>query len=240
MIMELPKIDVPILELPLPSSSKTVRVRPFTVKEEKLLLQAAQSKDTQEIINTTKQVINNCMIDDVKVNDLPFFDIDYLFIALRAKSIGEVIEMNYSCNAFVNGEKCGGVFPVQLDISKATIMKNEEVEQKIMLSGDVGVMMKYPSYDAMKTVLSDTAYDRRIRLIYNSIDYIFDKEQVYSSKDMDKEKIVAFVDDLTQSNLSKLEAWVDNLPYFEIKTEALCPKCGFTHNIRYKDFSSFF
>lgn len=240
MIMELPKIDVPILELPLPSSGKTVHVRPFTVKEEKLLLQAAQSKDTQEIINTTKQVINNCMIDDVKVNDLPFFDIDYLFIALRAKSIGEVIEMNYSCNAFVDGAKCGGVFPVGLDISKATIMKNEEIEQKIMLSADVGVMMKYPSYDAMKVIASDTGYDKRVRLIYNSIDYIFDKQQVYSSKDMDKEKIVAFVDDLTQANLSKLEAWVDNLPYFEIKTEATCPKCGFVHKIRYKDFSSFF
>ena len=239
--MELPKIDVPILELPLPSSGKIVHARPFTVKEEKLLLQAAQSKDTQEIIKTTKQVINNCIYDDtVEVSTLPFFDIDYLFIALRAKSIGETIEMNYSCNHVINGEKCGGVFPVQLNISKATILKNEEVEQKIMLSADVGVMMKYPSYDAMKVIISDTAYDKRIRLIYNSIDYIFDKQQVYSSKDMDKEKIVAFVDDLTQANLSKLEAWVDNLPYFEIKTEKACPKCGFVHNIKYKDFSSFF
>ena len=238
--MDLPKIDVPILELTLPSSGKTVQARPFTVKEEKLLLQAAQSKETTEIINVTKQVINNCLVDNTKVNDLPFFDVDYLFIALRAKSIGEVIEMNYSCNHTVEGQKCGGVFPVQLDISKATILKPEELEPKIMLSGEVGVMMKWPSYDAMKVIASDSAYDKRVRLIYNSIDYIFDKAQVYSSKDMDKEKIVKFVDDLTQANLSKLEQWVDNLPYFEIKTEKACPKCGFVHNIRYRDFSSFF
>ena len=105
----LPKIDVPTYTLKLPSSEQELTVRPFLVKEEKLLLMAVKSDDPQEIIRTTKQVINNCIISpEINVDTLPFFDIDYLFIALRAKSIGETIELNFICQNKVEDTKCGG------------------------------------------------------------------------------------------------------------------------------------
>lgn len=238
--MELPKVSTPIVELTLPSSGKVVRARPFLVKEEKLLLMAAESKDLNEIVATTKQVINNCLVDnDVNINTLPFFDIDYLFIALRAKSIGENIEMNFTCNNIVNGNKCGGVFPVLLDIQKI-VVNMPEVSEKVFITDTVGVKFKYPTYSAMKTLPTDDVYQRNIRTIYASVDYVFDGDKVYSSKDMSFEDFEKFVSDFTQENYSKLEKWIENFPSFHIEKQQACIKCGFNHNIKYKDFTSFF
>jgi hypothetical protein len=163
----LPKIDVPIYELKLPSSGKEVKVRPFLVKEEKLLLIAAKSDDTQEIIKTTKQVLNNCLIDsDINVDTLPFFDIDYLFIALRAKSIGETIKMNFLClNKTEDDKECRGKFPVELDIVNVEIYKPEE-NMEIRFNDNLIFKMKYPNYGIVKA-LSDKGdlLDNSIKLI---------------------------------------------------------------------------
>lgn len=240
--MSLPKISTPIYTVTLPSNGKSVRIRPFLVKEEKLLLIAAQTKDTNEIIETTKQVINNCLIDDdVSVDNLPFFDIDYLIVALRAKSIGETVPVNFTCNNIFEGEKCGNIFPVDIDISKSTIVKDESIESEIWLSSDFGVKMKYPKYSAIKTIMDkETELDRMIRIICASIDYIFDKDQIYSAKDKSKEELQEFVESLTRPQMEKLETFVRNFPEFECRVEHTCGKCGFNHNIRYNNFDSFF
>lgn len=237
--MELPKVSTPIVELRLPSTNKTVKVRPFLVKEEKLLLMAAESKDINEIISTTKQVINNCILDDTKVDDLPFFDIDYLFIALRAKSIGENIEMNYTCNNMVNGSRCGGVFPVQLDIQNISVTENP-INSKVFITDTIGVKFKYPSYSAMKTLPEDDVYQKNIRMIYACIEYVFDGDKVYSSKDMTFEDFEKFIENFTQEQYGRLEQWTQNFPTFYIEKKQHCPKCGFEHNIKYKDFTNFF
>jgi hypothetical protein len=110
--MSLPKIDLPTYELKVPSDERILKVRPFTVKEEKLLMIALESKNADDIIATVKQVINNCIIDgEVDINKISFFDMDYIFIFLRAKSVGETVEVNLTCNNEVNGEKCGNIFP---------------------------------------------------------------------------------------------------------------------------------
>lgn len=238
--MELPKVSTPIVELTLPSSGKVVKARPFLVKEEKLLLMAAESKDINEITAVTKQVINNCLLDNtIDVNELPFFDIDYLFIALRAKSIGENIEMNFTCNNIVSGNKCGGVFPVLLDIQKITV-DMPEVSNKVFITDTVGVKFKYPTYTAMKKLPTDDAYQSNMRLVYACIEYVFDGDKVYSSKDMTFEDFEKFVSDFTQENYNKLEKWIQNFPSFHIEKEQVCTKCGFNHKIKYKDFTSFF
>ena len=126
----LPKIDLPTYDLKLPSNGKEVTFRPFLVKEEKLLLMAAKSNDANEIIKTTKQVINNCIIEpsDLNVDTLPFFDVDCLFIAMRAKSVGESIKVNFVCQNSVENAKCGGKFEIAIDISNVFIkLKNTEV-----------------------------------------------------------------------------------------------------------------
>ena len=137
--MPLPKLDVPLYQIKIPSTGKEITIRPFLVKEEKLLLIAAQSKDQAEIINTTKQIINNCIVDgDVNVETLPFFDIDYIFIALRAKSVGESIDINFTCNNVIeDGEACGSRFTAKIDITNCEIVKNENIKQEITLSGSL-------------------------------------------------------------------------------------------------------
>ena len=140
--MTLPKIDVPIYDITLPSNGKTIKIRPFLVKEEKLLLMAIESKDNDNIIKTTKQVINNCIVSgDLDLEKIPFFDVDYLFIALRAKSIGEKIETSYVCNNVVDGNKCGGVFETDIDISNCVIKKKDDITMDIALSSKLSMKM---------------------------------------------------------------------------------------------------
>jgi hypothetical protein len=240
--MALPKIDVPTYDVTLPSTGKEIKIRPFLVKEEKLLLMAVESKDNENIIKTTKQVINNCIVfGDVDVDKLPFFDIDYLFIALRAKSIGEKIEMSYTCNNETENGKCGGVFQADIDISKCVIEKNENIGLDIKLSNKLSIRMKYPTYSIMKLIMgNETILEKKIRIICSCVDRIVNEDKVYTTKDFSKEELKKFIEGLIQEQYKKLEEFVDNLPTFYIASKSKCPKCQFEHNIRYTDFTRFF
>ena len=240
--MTLPKIDVPTYDITLPSTGKTIKIRPFVVKEEKLLLMAIESGDNENIIKTTKQVINNCIVSgDLDLEKMPFFDVDYLFIALRAKSIGESIETSYVCNNLVDGNKCGGVFEAVIDISNCVIEKKDDISMDIIISSKIAIRMKYPSYSIMKMITgNESNFQKKIRIISSCIDRITNGDQVYSSKDYSKEELVEFIEGLTSEQYKKLEEFVDNLPSFTIETSGVCPKCGFEHNIKYTDFTRFF
>jgi hypothetical protein len=240
--MSLPKIDVPIYELSLPSDGKTIKIRPFLVKEEKLLLMAVESNDIQNIIKTTKQVINNCILEKkLDIEKLPFFDIDYLFIALRAKSIGESIEVSYTCNHDTENGRCGGTFETSIDISKCEVEKDPEAKDTIELSDKITMKMKYPTYDIMKLIMSnETVIERKLRIIMSCVDKIVTQDKIYTQKDFTKEELKRFLEDLTQDQYKKLEHFIDNFPTFYVKADAKCPKCGFVHDIKYQDFARFF
>lgn len=240
--MTLPKIDVPTYDVTLPSTGKSIKIRPFLVKEEKLLLMAVESKDNENIIKTTKQIINNCIVfGDVDVDKLPFFDIDYLFIALRAKSIGENIEMSYTCNNVVDGNRCGGVFESTIDISNCVIEKLDSIDLNVKISNKITIKMKYPTYSIMKTIMSnETVLEKKIRVICSCVDRIVNDDKVYTTKDFSKEELKRFIEGLTQEQYKKLEEFVDNLPTFYIASKSKCPKCQYEHNIKYTDFTRFF
>lgn len=240
--MDLPKIDVPIYELKLPSNGKTVRVRPFLVKEEKLLLIAVESKDQNTIIQTTKQIINNCLIDnDVNIEKLPFFDVDYLFIALRAKSVGETVTVNFICNIFKDSSKCGTMFPVDIDISKCDIRKKDDISPNIKLTDKVSLKMKYPSYEVMKRFMeNEDAISKKVKIMAASIDQIIDGDKIMSSKDYSRDQLEQYIESFTEEQFKKLETYVDNFPTFVILAEGMCPKCKYEHKLEYTDFTSFF
>lgn len=243
MSLPLPKIDIPTYEVILPSTGKEITIRPFLVKEEKLLLMAAESGDTEEIVRTTKQIVNNCILSEgVNVDKLPFFDIDYLFIALRAKSIGESVEMQFTCNAVNDeGKKCGHVFDADVDISNVAIVKNKEIKNKIDIGNGSFVKMKYPTYAVMKDIKDEQSLlENKLYVITNCIDQIVQGDNVYSSKDYTKEELKEFVEGLTESSYKKMELFVDNFPYFYVSIKKKCPKCKFEHNLRYTDFQNFF
>lgn len=237
----LPKIDVPIYELTIPSNKKVIKVRPFSVKEEKLLMIALESKEPDEIINTMKQVVNNCILDgDADINKLPFFDVDYMFIFLRAKSVGDHVEVSLTCNNETENGICGNVFPAEMDISKVEIISDESVSNDIKLDKDKGVKMKYPNYAVMKRIEFSNEVDQKTNTIINAIDHIYDKKGIYSSKDYSKDELKEFVEGLTEANYRKLEEFVDNMPTFAVVLEKECNKCGFHHRVRYTDFYDFF
>lgn len=240
----LPKIDLPTYKLRLPSSGKEITVRPFLVKEEKLLLMAVESDDERDIIDTTKQIINNCIVSgDVVVDKLAFFDIDYLFIALRAKSIGENVDIKFTCNAVspTKGDKCGYVFPAKIDVANCSVIKRDDISMDIGLSNKLSIRMKYPTYSTMKMIMdNDNIIDKKINIIVGSIDYIVDGESILTSKDYTKEELFDFVENLTQEQYRKLENFVDNFPSFVVKADAVCEACGFHHHLEYKEFASFF
>lgn len=239
--MPLPKIDVPIYEMKIPSTGKTLRVRPFSVKEEKLLFIALEANNLDDIISTVKQVINNCIIDgDVDIDKLPFFDIDYMFIYLRAKSIGEKIEVRLTCKNVVDDKVCGNIIETDMDINNCEIVTNEEIKNDIKLDSKRGVKMKYPGYSIVKHIENSNPVDQRTALIVNSIDYIYDGNTMHSSKDYSKDDLKKFVEDLTEENYNKLSAFVDNFPVFLVTMDAKCHKCGFEHHVRYSDFYDFF
>lgn len=236
------QIELPTYELKLPSSGETVKIRPFTVKEEKLLLIALESDDDSEIINTTKQIINNCIVSEpIDLDKLPFFDVDYLFIALRAKSIGETVDLKFRCEASFNDTKCGAVFPVKIDISNVEVKKDEKAEMAIKLTENITVKMKYPSYTTVKSILdNDTIINKKINLIVGSIYYIMKGDQTFKANETPRNELVGFVESLTQDQFRKLEYFVDHYPNFVVTADATCPQCGFEHHIEYKDFTSFF
>lgn len=239
--MALPKIDLPTYELTVPSTGKTIRVRPFSVKEEKLLLMAAESDKADEVINTVKQIINNCVVDgEFNVNKAAFFDVDYLFIFLRAKSIGEAVDIVLTCNNIVDGEKCGNKIDTVLDIANVEVISDPDLKNTMMLDKDKGVKMKYPNYSVVKHLEEGNVIDKKVRLITESIDNIFDKNGVYAAKDHTKEELVEFVEGLSEENFKKLERYVDNFPNFAARIQAKCDKCGFEHDVRYSDFYDFF
>lgn len=238
--MALPKISVPTYDLTIPSTKEKIKVRPFSVKEEKLLLIALESENMGEIADTVKQVINNCIIKgEVDVDKLPFFDIDYMFIFLRAKSIGESVEVKMTCNNVVDGEKCGEIFEAAMDISKCDINYAENVVDEIKLDKDKGVKMKFPTYAAMRKIEANPV-DAKTDLIIQSIDYIFDKKGVYPARDHSKEELTEFVEGLTEANYKKMESFVNNAPTFAVRLQHKCPKCGFNHDVRYTEFYDFF
>jgi hypothetical protein len=239
--MPLPKIDLPTYKLTIPSSQEVITVRPFSVKEEKLLLIAMESKDFDEIINTVKQIIGNCLIKGkVDIDKLPFFDIDYMFVFLRAKSVGDVVEVNLTCNNIVDDKICGNVFETELDIGKCEVVHTEGITNDIKLSGHQGVKMRYPAYTTMKRMEQSNAVDMKTNIIVNSIDYIYDKDGMYSWKDYSKEELKEFVEGLTEENYNKLQDFVDNFPKINAILESTCDRCGFHHKVRYSDFYDFF
>jgi len=237
----LPKIDLPIYEIKLPSSGKPLKVRPFVVKEEKLLLMALESSDEKDIIETTKQVVNNCIIDKIDIDKIPFFDMDYIFITLRAKSVGENIEVKYTCYNEVNGISCDNTFPAKIDVMNYTLIKNENIKDKIQLTGSLSVKMKYPSYTVMRFLESDMGnFDKKINIIAECIDVVADKDKVYTRKDYTNEELIDFIENLPQQQYKKLEEFIDNFPTFSITSKAVCPKCKFEHELDYRDFTDFF
>ena len=241
----LPKLDVPIYSVKLVSTGKDVRIRPFLVKEQKLFLMAAESEDSKETINTIKQVLRNCILDDVDVDTLPTFDLEYLFMNLRARSVEEVVNLKYKCNNTVKNDKgedtvCNGSVEFEVNLLEIQPTKHSEHENKFMLTDKIGICLRYPTFEMVQKYEQMEENEIMVNILIDCIDYLYDDEQVYYAKDSSRKELEEFVDSMQQKDLEKIKIFFDTMPELKKDVHFHCPKCKYEEDITIRGMQNFF
>lgn len=204
--MTLPKIDQPLFDLIIPSTGKKIAFRPFLVKEEKILL-IAQSGGDGEIIRAIKQIINNCVIEDINVDDLATFDLEYMFLKLRAKSVNNLIKLSYRDN------EDDELYDFEVDLDTIEVEIPKDINSKIKINETVGMTMKYPSAGISDKI---SEFENEVELltffITNCIDTIYDEETVYVANDYSAKDLNEFLDSLDVSTFDKIREFFEKIP----------------------------
>ena len=212
--MTLPKIEKPLFELLVPSMKKSVKARPFVVREEKILLTAQQSGAEKDIILAIKQVLNNCIVDEFDVDDLATFDLEYMFLKLRARSVNNIIKVSYRDN---EDDK---IYDFEVDLDEVELKIEDNISNIINVTDTVGIKMKYPSVTILDNVPDTEDAGSVVEyLIKSCIDQIFDEENVYPVKDTTDEELDEFLDSLDIETFNKIREFFDNLPQMYYKME---------------------
>ena len=236
--MALPKLGVPTYELNLPSTGKTIKYRPFLVKEEKLLLLAMESEDEKEVISAVKNLLKNCITSRIKVDNLPSFDLEYIFLKIRAASVGEMIEMTVTCTDDNETNTT-----TSIDLSKIEIQKDKEHSSKIMLEKDCGIIMKYPSMDRFiesqflnKNINTEQVFE----FIAGNIDQIFQGEEVFDSTTTSKKEFREFVEGLTSKQFESIQKFYETMPKLSHTFTVVNPNTGVECKYTIEGLQSFF
>lgn len=247
--MALPKIQAPIFELTLPSTGESIKYRPFLVKEQKILLMALESREEAEMLRAIKQIITNCCLTDtLKVDALPMFDLEYFFLKLRAKSIGETIQLNMSHYQNTNRrmEECDHTHQLTLSLMDVEVEKDPEHTNKIMLDEEtkIGLVLKYPTIslaDKMQKAGGDkNQMDAIVDVVCSSIDYIFDAENTYPASESTKQELADFINNLSQEQFAKVNQFFNTMPKLKKTIKWHCPKCDTDDEITLEGMANFF
>lgn len=225
--MALPLQNAAIYSLVIPSTGKEIKYRQFFVKDEKALMIAQQSEDLKVMINTLKSVIKSCVTDNIDVESLAIFDLEYIFAQIRAKSVGEFSELVFTCGHCDNEKN---KYTMRLDVSSINVTKNPDHKNKIDLFDDVGVVMKYPNLDILTKI--DKGFndpDNVIDIITDCIETIYTGDALYHSKEQTKKELREFVENLTKEQFDRLETFFSTMPKFQHLVEFNCGACG-AHN----------
>jgi hypothetical protein len=240
--MALPKIDTPVYDLELPLSKKKIRFRPFLVKEQRNLLMAMESDDKETIERNIRQVLHNCTLTEgLDIDRLPIIDVEFYFLNLRARSIGEIVQSKYRCENVVEEKTCGNLMTAELNILEIHPDMTNVVNDIIQINNAISVKLKYPEFSVLERAnkfesITDMAFD----MIAESVEYIFDGEQYYYAAETEPDEIIEFIESLSQEQFSKIENFFNNLPKLNKKIEMDCKKCNFHHTIEVEGLDSFF
>lgn len=237
--MALPVMSTPTYELIVPSTKKKVKYRSFLVKEEKTLLIAQQSEDQNVMVNTIKALISSCTFGKLDVEELAMFDIEYIFCQLRAKSVGEISEIVFSCLE-CNDPKAK--MRVSIDLTKLEVDFHPDHKKVIELFDDVGVTMKYPSLDMLNHIkdIKEESIEAVFNVIISCIDNIYSGDEIYPAKEQSKEELTNFLDNLTQEQFKKIQSFFETIPKLQKKIEFDCPVCNYHHNHTVQGIENFF
>ena len=240
--MALPMMSAPTYTMVVPSSGVSVKFRPFLVKEEKALLIAQQSEDIGVMIQTLKGIINTCVLDKLDVDKLATFDLEYMFTQIRAKSVGEIIELIFPCDIDHGEDNEKARVKVSIDLTTLVVEKDPNHNNKINLFGDVGVVMKYPTMDVMKRLenLDTNDLDKVFGVVADSIDYIYQGEEIFYGKEQKHEELLQFLNNLTSEQFVKVQQFFATMPRIKKEIEYTCPVCQRQHRKMLEGMQSFF
>jgi hypothetical protein len=233
--MGLPKVSYPIFSINVPSLGKEIKFRSFLVKDEKVLLVAQNSKETKDIVLAIKQVINNCAIDDINVDELATFDLEYMFIKLRSKSVNNIIELKY-----VDPED-GEQYDISVDTDKIDVINlGLDEYKKVQISNTMGMVLKYPNASIVSHISpSDNETDMFFSILKHCISYIYDKDKTYNPGEYTVEEIEEFIADLDVKTLQKVQKFFESMPRIHYSTEYKT-KSGKTKKLELNTLNDFF
>jgi len=239
--MPLPKINTPIYELELPSTGKKIKYRPFLVKEEKILLMALESEDAKQISNGIIQILNDCIITrGVKVQNLATFDIEYLFLNVRSKSVGETVEVNITCP-----DDNETTVEMEIEIDSIKVKKNKDHKNIIKLDDTYSMKLKYPSFDQfidsnfeVGGEISDV--NQSLNMITSCIDMVYDKEESWNASDCSKKELTDFVDQLNSKQFKQIESFFVTMPKLSHTISVKNPETGVESEVVLEGLASFF
>jgi Tat protein secretion system quality control protein TatD with DNase activity len=238
--MKLPQQQYPIYEVKLVSHKDPIKFRPFTVREEKLLLMAVTAQDIETIVNSLKQIIQNCVIGDFDVDNMAMVDLETIFCHLRARSIGEIGQQVYKCKQQVDGKDCGMLIQVPINYLAIPII-NQDTEKQIKLTNEIGVQMKFPTYSLIQRLTKiKEGDDLELIIAAGCLDLIYDKESVHKASDCTEDELILFLSNLMSDKYEKIKAFVEKIPQSKLVVEKDCPKCAFHHTFTLEGLEDFF
>jgi len=237
--MALPQANVAKYELTLPSQQKTIAYRPFLVKEEKILLMALESGKPDEMLRAIKEIVKSCTFGELEPDDYPLFDIEFVFLQIRAKSVGEVAKLKVLCpddkKTYAN---------IEVDLSKVEVYVDDNHSNNIVLdeTRQLGVVLKYPSLKSINEGImsGNIKLSETYEMIYNSIEQIYEGDKSYLSKDTTKEEIKDFIDGLTGDQMKKIQGFFSSMPRLEHKLNVINPITKVESEVTLKGLADFF
>ena len=237
--MALPIIESPRYELTLPSSDVQVQFRPFVVKEEKILLMAMETKDNNEIVTATKDILKACTYEKLDIESLPMFDIEYLLLQIRSKSVGEVAKFKVICP-----DDKQTAADVELDLSAVQVQVDDDHSNKVVIDEErkLGLVLNYPSLGITKAGfdVNKENVETMFNVVASCIDHIYEGDKTYPAKDSTKKELVEFLEGLSQQAFLKIKKFFDTMPQLRHEVEVINPKTGIKSTVTFKGLQDFF
>ena len=236
--MALPKLNTPTYELEIPSTDEKIKYRPFLVKEEKILMIAMESKDNAQIINAVKDIVSSCTFEKVDVSNMPMFDMEYIFLNIRAKSVGEVSKLKILCpddkKTYVD---------VELDLTEVEVQVDDKHTNKIELTDDMGMIMTYPTIDSfLESGIETINANNMLDVIGSCVLQIYENngEKVYQAKDQTKKELTEFIESMNSGQFKKLQSFFDTMPKLKHTIKVKNPKTKKTNDVTLTGLNDFF
>jgi hypothetical protein len=236
--MALPKLTTPTYELEVPSTDEKIKYRPFLVREEKILLIAMESEKTEDVIQAVKDIVSECTFGKLNLGSMPIFDVEYIFLNIRAKSVGEISNLRLLCPD--DGETYANV---EINLSEVSVSVEKEHTNQIELTDEMGIYMTYPTIDSFATTgITDVTASNMLEVITTCVAQIYDKkgEDVFDAKDQTKEELVEFIEQLNTKQFRDVQKFFDTMPKLKHTVKIKNPKTEVETDVLLQGLNDFF